>query len=155
MQQKMSMICVFQQVCVVLLGLLSMTSIGAHAYSGLAVLPYNKEYALAMVCPNAGDKIAQFTLVAVAANGATFDYFYGTSLPLPSTVQSTSSLSYIAAVPSTAESNAVYFRIRCMTTTGCGLNYDFQYYCKSSTGQHLLKQMNILHPCLCPITSIM
>ena len=61
------MISVFQQtLCVVLLGVLSMTSIGGvhAAYSGFAVLPYNEEYALAMVCPNAGDKIAQFTFVA-------------------------------------------------------------------------------------------
>ena len=137
LRQKMSMICVFQLLCVVLLGLLSMTTTSVHAYSGLAVLPYNVEYALAMVCPNAGDKIAQFTLVADAADGARFDYFYGTSLPLPATVQSTSSLSYISSAPTTDQSNALYFRIRCMTTTGCGLNFDFQYYCKSTTGENL------------------
>jgi hypothetical protein len=102
-------------------------------YSGFAVLPYNVEYALDMVCPNAGDVLGEIVLNAQVTNqGATFAVARGSSLPLTT---STGRTSTTMVTGSTNTPSEYYFTIRCETTGGCAVSWDVFYYCKASAGR--------------------
>lgn len=115
----------------VLVAALAFASPAAAEFYGYAVLPYNTSYAMDMVCPNAGDVINEVVLQVAAANNAVLSYSYGSSLPLPADGQG-NQISFVSG--SSSAYSEYYFRVSCQTAGGCGVNWDVQYYCKSSTG---------------------
>lgn len=105
-------------------------------YSGYAVLEHNVEYVLDMVCPTAGDVLAQIVISGEIINkGATFAATRSSSLPLPPGTGGLTTTSMVSG--STFTPSEYYFRIRCETVGGCAMNWDVMYYCKASTGTWL------------------
>jgi len=117
--------------CLALLAVSSFVAPAAGALSGYAAMQYGTVYALDMVCPEAGQVIATYALVANAANGQEFTYSYGATLPLPADSSPQTTLSRV--VPNVALSE-YHFRITCQTAGGCNVNWDIVYYCKASSG---------------------
>ena len=125
-------------VCGLFCGTCCTPTTAQSTYSGFAVLPYNVEHALDMVCPNSGDVLGSIVVnVQVTNPGATFASARGSSLPLPAATGGRTSTSMVSG--STFTPSEYYFTIRCETADGCAVNWDVFFYCKASTGTFIVQ----------------